>query len=81
MESMNITSAQYRIDSISKENISVSATIDGITMSVPLDPANRHYAEIMRQVEEGTLVISPAAGELTIQDADTPSTTSTEEET
>ena len=31
------------------------------TMSVPLDPANRHYAEIMRQVE---------AGELTIQDAD-----------
>ena len=28
---------------------------------VPLDPANRHYAEIMRQVE---------AGELTIQDAE-----------
>jgi hypothetical protein len=30
-------------------------------MSVPLDPANRHYAEIMLQV---------AAGELTIADAD-----------
>jgi len=29
--------------------------------SVPINPANRHYAEIMRQVE---------AGELTIQDAD-----------
>jgi antitoxin (DNA-binding transcriptional repressor) of toxin-antitoxin stability system len=30
-------------------------------MSVPLDPANRHYAEILRQVE---------AGELTIEEAD-----------
>jgi len=43
------------------ENTSITATIDGTEMSVPLDPANRHYAEIMRQVE---------AGELTIQDAD-----------
>jgi hypothetical protein len=34
--------------------------IDGITMSVPLDPANRHYAEILRQVEAGTLVIQEA---------------------
>ena len=59
MEQMNITSAQYK----SKENanVAIKATIDGITMSVPLDPANRHYAEIMRQVE---------AGELTIQEAD-----------
>lgn len=38
----------------------VNATIDGITMSVPLDLANRHYAEIMRQVKAGTLVIQPA---------------------
>ena len=59
MEQMNITSAQYNV--FDGENISIQATIDGITMSVPLDPANRHYAEIMRQVE---------AGELTIQDAD-----------
>jgi antitoxin (DNA-binding transcriptional repressor) of toxin-antitoxin stability system len=29
-------------------------------MSVPLDPANRHYAEILRQVEAGTLVIAEA---------------------
>ena len=60
MEDMNITLAQYDIDS-EGNNCSIQATIDGITMSVPLDPANRHYAEIMRQVE---------AGELTIQDAD-----------
>ena len=62
MEQMNITSAQYILD-IEGTNSSINATIDGQQMSVPLDPANRHYAEIMRQVE---------AGELTIQDADTP---------
>jgi len=39
----------------------VKATIDGQEFFVPKDPANRHYAEIMRQVE---------AGELTIQEAD-----------
>ena len=57
---MNITSAQYT-QGIDGTNSSIQATIDGIEMSVPLDPANRHYAEIMRQVE---------AGELTIQEAD-----------
>ena len=59
MEQMNITSAQYNADE--GRDTGIQATIDGITMSVPLDPDNRHYAEIMRQVE---------AGELTIQDAD-----------
>ena len=34
--------------------------IDGKEMNVPLAPANRHYAEIMRQVKAGTLVIHPA---------------------
>jgi hypothetical protein len=38
----------------------IQATIDGIQMSVPLDKANRHYAEILKQVEAGTLVIQPA---------------------
>ena len=61
MEQINITSAQYCFDDAVNKNILIQATIDGIAMSVPLDPANRHYAEIMRQVE---------AGELTIQDAD-----------
>jgi len=56
---MNIQSAKYVAD-IDGNNSSIKATIDGITMSVPLDPANRHYAEIMRQVEAGTLVIQPA---------------------
>ena len=62
MEQMNITSAQYTTDFITNENNAITVVIDGQTLSVPLDPANRHYAEIMRQVE---------AGELTIQEAET----------
>ena len=59
---MNITSAQYVENEFnSGTNIAVKAVIDGETLHVPLDPANRHYAEIMRQVE---------AGELTIQEAE-----------
>ena len=58
MEKMNITSAQY-VNYKDKAS-SIIATIDGITMSVPLDPANRHYAEILRQVADGTLTIAEA---------------------
>ena len=61
MNDMNITAAQYQADPISGNKSGIQATIDGQEMSVPLDEANRHYAEIMRQV---------AAGTLTIQDAD-----------
>jgi len=55
---MNIENAQYSADN--GENVSVNATINGITVSVPLDPANRHYAEILRQVEAGELTIADA---------------------
>ena len=55
---MNITSAQYL--AWNGSNQSITATIDGIEMSVPLDTANRHYAEIMRQVAAGTLTIEEA---------------------
>ncbi len=60
MDNMNITSAQYCIDPMTNDNVCIQATIDGIQMSVPLDPANRHYAEIMRQVEAGELTIADA---------------------
>jgi len=60
MDDFNVTSAQYVVDK-ENTNISIQATIDGQEMFVPLDPANRDYAEIMRQVE---------AGELTIQEAE-----------
>ena len=43
---MNITSAQYKND-ISGEISFVQATIDGVVLDVPLDPANRHYAAIL----------------------------------
>jgi len=57
---MNITSAQYISEPISNEASSIVATIDGQSLSVPLDPANRHYAEIMRQVDAGELTIADA---------------------
>ena len=56
---MNITLAQYNADE-NGNNSSVQATIDGQELSVPLDPDNRHYAEILKQVEAGTLTIQEA---------------------
>ena len=52
---MNITSAKYGF-----ANACIIAIIDGIEMAVPLDPANRHYAEILKQVEAKTLTIADA---------------------
>ena len=57
--SMNITSAQYNAD-MDGNNSGIKATIDGQELHVPLDPANRHYAEILKQVEAGTLTIADA---------------------
>ena len=56
---MIIMNVKYNTDSFN-ENTSVQATIDGQEMSVPLDPANRHYAEILKQVEAGDLTIADA---------------------
>ena len=61
MENTNITSAQYYAPD--GRNVAIQATIDNQELSVPLDLANRHYAEIMRQVEAGTLTILAADGE------------------
>jgi hypothetical protein len=58
MNNMQITSAQYL--AFEGTNTSLRATIDGQELFVPLDPANRHYAEILRQVDAGELVISEA---------------------
>ena len=55
---MNITSAQYFKDN--NENASINCTIDGQTVSVPLDPNNRHYAEILKQVADKKLTIKEA---------------------
>ena len=56
MNEFTISSAQYL-----ENKCSIIDTINGVEMVVPLDPDNRLYAEIQRQV---------AAGDLTIADAD-----------
>jgi len=59
MNELNIESAQYQPD-INGINFSIKIFVNGDELFVPLDPANRHYAEILRQVEAGTLVIQEA---------------------
>ena len=59
MNEMTITSAQY-VQDWSGQNQSIEAVVDGVTISVPLAPGNRHYDEIMRQVAAGTLTIADA---------------------
>ena len=60
MSEMTITSAQYVANPDGSNGDSIKAVINSDTIYVPLDPANRHYAEIMRQVEDGTLTIAEA---------------------
>jgi hypothetical protein len=55
MDNMNITSAQYYKNDFDN-NDGITATIDGQTVSVPLDPANRHYREILEWVAEGNTI-------------------------
>jgi len=40
--------------------VSISVKISGVPSSVPLDPANTDYQNIMQLVAEGKLVIAPA---------------------
>jgi len=56
---MLITSAQHN-EFIGQDTGCITATIDGVEMSVPKDPSNRHYAEILKQVADGTLTITEA---------------------
>ena len=57
---MDITSAKYTKGFNDISTGSIKATIDGQEMSVPKDPNNRHYAEILKQVEADTLKIEEA---------------------
>ena len=57
-ETMNITSAVFAETMMPDEQPStIKATIDGVEMSVPMDPRNRHYKEILRQTKSGKLKI------------------------
>tara|TARA_R100001460_G_scaffold84411_1_gene125701 strand:- start:235 stop:408 length:174 start_codon:yes stop_codon:yes gene_type:complete len=56
---MKIEKAQYHKND-NGDNTSINCTIDEIECSVPLVEDNRHYAEILKQVKEGTLTIKDA---------------------
>lgn len=57
---MNIKDAKY-VKDLNDENILyVDATVDGTLLTIPTDLANRHYAEILRQVDAGELTIATA---------------------
>ena len=62
---MDIKSARYikhkTIEGVVTDQYnSIMVVINDEEIHVPLNPDNRHYAEILRQVEEGTLTIKDA---------------------
>jgi len=60
MEDLNITSAKYEKHPETSVNTGVVIVTDGRTLYVPMQVGNRHYDEIMRQVNAGTLTIQDA---------------------
>ena len=57
---MNITSAKYLKEEGFDDPNMILAVIEDITMCVPIDTENMHYAEILRQVDAGELTIEAA---------------------
>ena len=65
---MNITNAYYLVPRDSDGKIisgadanGIKATVDGVPCHVPLDSANTTYAEIQKQIAEGTLTVGSAS--------------------
>tara|TARA_B100000085_G_scaffold247727_1_gene242301 strand:- start:315 stop:527 length:213 start_codon:yes stop_codon:yes gene_type:complete len=56
---MEIKNAKY-VKNILDAIIYIEAEIDGVLTSVPIDPNNVDYAEIMKRKDEGTLTIKDA---------------------
>ena len=59
MNNLSITSAQYLHD-IYGNNYAINIVVDGKTFCVPPSVGNTHYAEILRQVDAGTITIAAA---------------------
>ena len=57
---MEIKDAKYYKSEFTNKNVSINCTIDDEKWSIPMDENNRHYAEILKQVKEGTLTIKDA---------------------
>jgi len=60
MHNMTIENAKYVKDIVTNTDQSVTATINGQQWSVPMTADNTFYAEILKQVEAGTLTIAAA---------------------
>ena len=57
---MNITSAKYVNQYSGDEIENIKIVVGNVVSFVPLDPDNVDYAEILRQVADGTLTIADA---------------------
>lgn len=57
---LDIKDAKWVLVLGTDEKDSITCTIDGTTVQVPLVKGNRHYDEIMRQVDAGELTIADA---------------------
>jgi len=52
---MNISNAKYVKDVDGNNNI-VAVVVDGVSMSVPINPDNRHYQAIQDWVADGNTI-------------------------
>ena len=59
MNDITFSQVQY-IQDTDGNNYAYKATINGVVYGVPFTQGNRHYDEILRQVEAGTLTIQDA---------------------
>jgi hypothetical protein len=58
---MEIKTAQYIKEGITNENSVIKiVTQEDEILFVPLDTANKHYVEILKQVADGTITIAEA---------------------
>jgi hypothetical protein len=57
---MIIKDAQYMIGPLDNSVVMIKATVDGKETFIPTVNGNRHYQEILKQVNAGTLTIKDA---------------------
>ena len=57
---MIFESAKWDYDENAEKNVNVIVVMGGVEKTVPMDENNMHYAEILKQVAEGTLTIAEA---------------------
>lgn len=57
---VTITDAKYQKNPDGTKNVTIQAMVNGVKMWIPIDEGNRHYQEIILQIEEGTLTIEAA---------------------